>query len=93
MVFHNSNRVIYVAKNPPSTGKVTPFIIELRSLNKYTTASTTSSISEKRKRKKNKKIIVHTSMMVGGKEKFIIQRNRIEKRTCESSQWNFADHT
>lgn len=45
------------------------------------------------KEKKNKKIIVHTSMMVGGKEEFIIQRNRIEKRTCESSQWNFADHT
>lgn len=36
---------IYIAKNPPSTGKATPLIIELRSLNRYTIASITSDTS------------------------------------------------
>lgn len=33
---------IYVARNPPSMGRVTPFIMEALSLRRYTTASTTS---------------------------------------------------
>ena len=44
-------KIHYVARNPPSIGRATPFIIELRSLSKNTIASTTSPTSAKNKTK------------------------------------------
>lgn len=44
LIFNLYNN-FYVAKKPPSIGKVTPFIIVDLSLNKYKTALTTSETS------------------------------------------------